>query len=87
VRALTRVATPENEDTVLMWAEHANASHLEKLARLYRRYGDEAAVRAQYRQRECSYYTDEDGSLVIRAQLPAELGAIVLKALEAARRS
>jgi hypothetical protein len=85
VRALTRVATPENEDTVLMWAERGNASHLEKLARLYRRYGDAAAVRAQYRQRECSYYTDEDGSLVIRARLPAELGAIVLKALEAAR--
>ena len=85
VRALTRIATPANEDTLLGWAEYGNASHLEKLARLYRRYGDDAAARAQYRQRECSYYTDEDGSLVIRARLPAELGAIFLKALEAAR--
>jgi hypothetical protein len=85
VRALTRIATPANEDTLLGWAEYGHASHLEKLARLYRRYGDDAAARAQYRQRECSYYTDEDGSLVIRARLPAELGAVFLKALEAAR--
>ena len=85
VRALTRIATPANEDTLLLWAEHGNAGHLQKLARLYRRYGDEAASRLQYRQRECSYYTDEDGSLVIRARLPAELGSIVLKALDAAR--
>jgi hypothetical protein len=31
-----------------------------------------------------NYYYDEDGSLVIRVQLPAEEGAVVLQALNAA---
>jgi len=34
--------------------------------------------------RELNYYHDEDGSLVIRARLPAEEGAVVLQALNAA---
>ena len=34
--------------------------------------------------RELNYYHDDDGSLVIRARLPAEEGAVVLQALNAA---
>ncbi|MCP4768000.1 MAG: DUF222 domain-containing protein, partial [Gammaproteobacteria bacterium] len=34
--------------------------------------------------RELTYYYDDDGSLVIRARLPAEEGAVVLQALNAA---
>jgi len=33
--------------------------------------------------RRLTYYHDEDGSLVLKVQLPAEAGALVLKALEA----
>jgi hypothetical protein len=35
-------------------------------------------------QGDISYLWDEDGSLVLKARLPAEAGALVLKALEAA---
>lgn len=39
---------------------------------------------ARHAARELDYYHDEEGCLVIRARLPAEEGAVVLKALEAA---
>ncbi|MCP4766517.1 MAG: DUF222 domain-containing protein, partial [Gammaproteobacteria bacterium] len=39
---------------------------------------------AQHASRELTYYYDDDGSLVIRARLPAEEGAVVLQALNAA---
>jgi hypothetical protein len=31
-----------------------------------------------------SYSHDQDGSLILKARLPAEIGALVLKALDAA---
>jgi hypothetical protein len=39
---------------------------------------------AHHAARELNYYHDDDGSLVIRARLPAEEGAVVLQALNAA---
>ncbi len=39
---------------------------------------------AQHASRELSYYHNDDGSLVIRARLPADEGAVVLQALNAA---
>ena len=36
VRAMTRVATPENEEYLLMIAEHGTASHVERLVQGYR---------------------------------------------------
>ena len=38
----------------------------------------------QHAGRRCTYFHDADGSLVVRLQLPAESGALLLKALEAA---
>ena len=38
----------------------------------------------QYSQRRLTYFHDEDGSLVVKLQLPAESGALLLKALDAA---
>jgi len=40
---------------------------------------------AQFANRELHYYCDEDGRLVIRGRLPAEQGALIVKALEQAR--
>ena len=37
VRAMTRVATSENEDYLLMIARHGTAHHVETLVRKYRR--------------------------------------------------
>jgi len=85
VRAVTRIATPDNEATVLMWARHSTASHMEKLARLYRRHGENAAAMAQHRERSFSYREEEDGMVSFRIRLPAEQAAVVLKAVEAAK--
>jgi hypothetical protein len=85
VRAMTRVATPENEATVLMWARHSTASHMEKLARLYKRYGENAAALAQHRERSLTHSEEDDGMVCFRIRLPAEQAAVVLKAIEAVK--
>ncbi len=87
VRALTRVATPETEDDLLMIALHGTASHVEKLVRQYRRAQDAAELgreAQQFATRSVRYFYDEDGSLVLNARLPAECGAVLVKALEVA---
>jgi len=83
VRAMTRVATPENEDYLLMIARHGTASHMERLVRSYRRVG-RLEAREQLSQRELSCYIDEDGSWVIRGRLTPEQGERLLLALDAA---
>jgi Domain of unknown function (DUF222)/HNH endonuclease len=86
VRAITRVATPENEDYFVQIALHGTAHHVETLVRAYRRAEEQQLSRERQQQmnREARYYWDHDGSLVLRARLPADVGALVLKALEAA---
>jgi hypothetical protein len=87
VRALTRVACPANEATLLAAARQATASHLETLVRQYRRTQEIAELTREARQfskRQLLYAFDEDGALVLRARLTAEAGALVLKALAAA---
>jgi len=87
VRAVTRIADPENEKELLELARHATAAQVEKLVSGYRRVGrlaERERATAQHAARELNYYYDEDGSLVIRARLPAEEGAVVLQALNAA---
>jgi hypothetical protein len=85
VRAMTRVATPGNEATVMMWARHSTASHLETLARLYRRYGENSAALAQHRERSFSHWEEDKGMVSFRIRLPAEQAAVVLKAIAAAK--
>ncbi len=87
VRAMTRIATAENEAVLLNVAQHGTAAHIERLVRQYRRVEQlEAAQLAddQHRQRYLHYHYDDDGSLVIEAKLPPEVGALLLQALEAA---
>ncbi len=87
VRAMTRVATPDNEAELLGFAKAGTAAHVERLVRVWRRV-DRATecqeARNQRRHRYLRAYTDEDGMLVLRGRLPADVGAAVLKALEAA---
>ncbi|MCP4471757.1 MAG: DUF222 domain-containing protein [Gammaproteobacteria bacterium] len=87
VRAVTRIAEPENEKELLELARYATAAQVEKLVRAYPRVGrleERERATAQHACRELTYYYDDDGSLVIRARLPAEEGAVVLQALNAA---
>ena len=87
VRALTRVATPATEPVLLNIALHGTVHHVETLVRQFRRVQEVEALSREARQhagRSLSYFHDDDGSLVIKARLPAEAGAQLLKALEAA---
>ncbi len=87
VRAMTRVANPESEDYLLMIARHGTAHHVETLVSAYRRarrlHDDEIADK-QFRNRSLNYRWDDDGSLVFNGRLPGEVGALLLKALDAA---
>ena len=84
VRALTRVADEASEEELIVLASHLTASQLERAIRAYRRVGVEEAnalADAAY----AGYSWDEDGSLILRARLAPEDGALFLRALDAAR--
>src|SRR5436190_6456489 len=87
VRALTRVATSENEARLLHVAYAGTAAQVERLARAWRRCDRvmeaQQAVRAHL-SRTVTTSVDEDGMVILRARLTPELGAIVQRALEAA---
>ena len=87
VRALTRVATPENEQDLLGFARAGTASHVEKLVRAWRRVDrfEELELEEKRRaSRKLQIYTDEDGMVLVKARLEPEVGAAVVKAIEAA---
>src|SRR3954468_401810 len=86
VRALTRVATPEIEGELLSIARSATGAQLEVLVRSYRGVLSSELETANdaHRDRFLIYSHEEDGSLLLTARLPAEEGAEVLAAVEAA---
>jgi len=87
VRALTRIAAPHNEAWLLALALNGTAVHVERVVRLARRHGEQEAIdlaQKAEQQRRVAWRWDADGSLIIEGRLPAELGALVIKALEAA---
>ena len=65
-RAITRVATPESQDYLLMIARHGTASHVEKLVRAYRRVErlhEAARARSTHAQRALRWGFEDDGSM------------------------
>src|SRR5690606_37756339 len=87
VREMTRIGTPENEDALVTVAQFGTAHHVQRLVRSYRRFermeeAEQAAARAA--RRHVHYRYDEDGSLIIHAKLPPEVGELVRKAIDAA---
>jgi len=87
VRAMTRVATPDNEDYLLMIADHGTAAHVERLVRGYRSVKRTEALEAENERhdlRALSWHFDDDGSLEIKSRLTPEQGARVMQALRAA---
>jgi hypothetical protein len=87
VRALTRVATPGNEERLLDIAYAGTAAHVERVVRAWRRCDRVAAAQETERRhlhRELHTWVDDDGMLVIRGRLTPELGAVVQRALDAA---
>jgi hypothetical protein len=87
-RAVTRVATPETEQKLLDVARNGSASQVEKIVRAWRRMdvGEELRrANDQHEARALQTYFDDNGMLVIRGHLPPEVGAVLLRALEAAQ--
>ena len=87
VRALTRVATAETEDTLLSIALNGTAAHVERTVRGFRRAvrdleRDEAEAMHERRYLDCR--RESDGSVRLEARLAPEVGEMLLKALEAA---
>ncbi len=88
VRALTRVATPETEERLLTVGRSGTAAHVEQIVRGWRRVDRKAEARETARQhtsRALYVHRDEDGTVAIRGRLTPEVGALLLRALEAAR--
>ncbi|MEP6545864.1 MAG: DUF222 domain-containing protein [Gammaproteobacteria bacterium] len=87
VRALTRVACEATEQNLLMIALHGTAHHVERLVSGFRRAMDAQELSReaeQHAHRSVSYCHAEDGSLIVKCRLPAEAGAMLIEALEAA---
>jgi 5-methylcytosine-specific restriction endonuclease McrA len=88
VRALTRVATPATEARLLAVGRAGTAAHVERIVRGWRRVDRKAEAREVARQhagRALHVYQDEDGMVVLRGRLAPEVGALLLRALDAAR--
>ena len=88
VRAVTRVATPETEGRLLAVARAGTAAHVERIIRGWRRVDRQAEMRETARQhtvRALHVYPDDDGTVVVKGRLTPEAGALLLRALEAAR--
>ena len=87
VRALTRAATAETEDLLLSIALNGTAAHVERTVRGFRRVQREKErneAEAIHERRYLSCRRDADGSVRLEARLSPEVGAMLLKALEAA---
>lgn len=86
VRAITRVATPEIEESLVELARHATGAQLEKLVRSYGGALAASTETAQelYERRHLAVRWDDDGSLLLAVRLPPDEGALVLSALKAA---
>jgi hypothetical protein len=87
-RAPTRVATPETEARLLAIGRAGSASHVERIVRGWRRLDLQVEARTAARQhaaRELYLREEEDGTFAIRGRLTPEVGALLVRALEAAR--
>ncbi|NIQ58982.1 MAG: DUF222 domain-containing protein, partial [Gammaproteobacteria bacterium] len=97
VRALTRVASEECEAELLEVARHATTAELERMIRQWRlgawggaggaeaeEEAEERLERRGYRLRRLVVVPDEGGMYVVRGRLTAEVGALLMRAVEAA---
>ena len=85
VRALTRIANPENEEKLLDFSRHGTTAHVERMVRHWRRLdrGD-ASEAARAERRGLSVWLTDEGSYEVRGRLNPEVGALLVKALEVA---
>jgi HNH endonuclease len=79
LRALTRVATPATEARLLAVGRAGTAAQIERIVRDWRRVDRQAEVRQATRQHA------ERGTVLVRGRLTPEVGALLIRALDAAR--
>ena len=87
VRALTRVARLDTEESLLDLGRAGTAAHVERVVRAWRRIDRTIEPREDELRDALSTVTthiDENGMFVIRGRLAPEAGELLLKALEAA---
>ncbi len=85
VRAMTRVATPDNEEFLLHIALHGTASHVEKAVRQYKRFGRNETLEAEndrHEQRKLVWRWHDDGSWSLHGRFAPEQGERIMKAIE-----
>ena len=86
VRAITRVATTQNEPVLLNIAFHGTTWHVEQAVSAWRREKRLEALKRdndRHDQRELSCWFDEEGFLVLKGRFTPEQGAMIRQALEA----
>jgi hypothetical protein len=87
VRALTRAATPEDEAELLELAHGTSGARLERVLRAWKRgsRADEAErERERHASRTLSVFPDDEGMYVVQGRLHPEVGALLMRAIEAA---
>jgi len=86
VRAMTRVATTENEHFLLEIAEFGTAQQVEYLVKKYklakRLNSTEYLQEKLVLEKGCFWHQEEDGMTVFEIRLPSEDGAVLIKAIE-----
>ena len=87
IRALTRVATPASEGALLELAQCSTAAQLERTVRAWRlmsRFDENEREKIRHRSRCFSVFPDEEGMYVVRGRLDPEVGAMLMRAVDAA---
>ena len=87
VRALARGADAQVEAELLELAEHATAAQLERIVAGYRRATAADPAQRAVERRHLNLRWDDEGCLSVRGVLPAEEGALLMRAIEIARTS
>lgn len=86
-RAITRVATPDTEPSLVELARYTTAAQLEHIVREYRKASPDEGAKAEdgYQGRYLRSVTDDKGMVTISARLSPDDAAVVLAAIDAVR--
>ncbi len=87
VRALTRIATPDTEQSLVDLGRAGTAAQVERVVRSWRRVDRTVEAHEDELRHASSHVTthiDENGMFVIRGCLAPEAGEVLMKALDAA---